>query len=177
MINVSAAWMQSLYNDHRNYLVHLKITLQDNTVLNLTNENIWGGSLSVDDAVSSDNEFQIGAAIINKMSVTINNIYGDYDPYDFYGARVELKIGLIIDGEEEKINKGKYIVNNATYNGQLIALECYDYMYFFDVSYSTSNQIFPATIDDIVRNCCTDVGVSLNTYTKSVYQNLVLTLR
>ena len=164
MINVSAAWMQSLYNDHRNYLVHLKITLQDNTVLNLTNENIWGGSLSVDDAVSSDNEFQIGAAIINKMSVTINNIYGDYDPYDFYGARVELKIGLIIDGEEEKINKGKYIVNNATYNGQLIALECYDYMYFFDVSYSTSNQIFPATIDDIVRNCCTDVGVSLNTY-------------
>lgn len=164
MINVSAAWMQSLYDDKRDYQVHIKITLKDNTVLNLSNENIWGGSLLLDDAVSNDNDLQLGAAIINKMSVTINNIYGTYDAYDFNGARVELKIGLIIDGAEEKINKGKYIVNNATYNGQLIALECYDYMYFFDVSYSDSGQTFPATIDNIVRNCCTDVGVPLNTY-------------
>lgn len=164
MVNVSKAWRQSLANDQRDYKEFVKITLRDNTVLNLTNENIWNGGLSLDDSVSSDSDFQIGAAIINKCQITINNVYGDYDEYDFYGARVEVQIGLQIGENVEKIKKGKYVVNNATYNGQLISLECYDYMYFFDVSYSTSNQIFPATIDDIVRNCCTDVGVTLNTY-------------
>lgn len=164
MVNVSRAWRQSLANDQRDYKEFVKITLRDNTVLNLTNENIWNGGLSLDDSVSSDSDFQIGSAIINKCHLTINNVYGDYDEYDFYGARVEVQIGLQIGENVEKIKKGKYIVDNATYNGQLISLDCYDYMYFFDVPYSSSNQIYPATIDDIVRNCCTDVGVTLNTY-------------
>jgi len=164
VVNVSKAWRQSLANDQRDYKEFVKITLRDNTVLNLTNENIRNGGLSLDDSVSGDSDFQIGSAIINKCHLTINNVYGDYDEYDFYGARVEVQIGLQIGENVEKIKKGKYIVDNATYNGQLISLDCYDYMYFFDVPYSSSNQIYPATIDDIVRNCCTDVGVTLNTY-------------
>ena len=174
MVNVSKAWRQSLANDQRDYKEYVKITLSNNTVLELTNENIWSGGMSLDDSVSSDSDFQIGTAIINKCQLTINNIYGQYDEYDFEGARIEIKVGLLLDGEVEKIKKGKFIVNNATYNGQLISLECYDNMYLFDVPYSASNQTFPATIDDIVRNCCTDVGVTLNTV-NFPHKNFIIT--
>ena len=78
MVNVTKKFMQQLYDDQRNYLVRVVINLADTnqTVLTLNNENIWGFSPTVEDAVSADEELQIGTAIINKFSFTINNIYG-----------------------------------------------------------------------------------------------------
>lgn len=163
MINVSTAWRRALYEDQRDYKEYVTITLTNNTVLNLTNENIWQGGFVIDDAVSSDNEIQIGSAIVNKFKLSINNIYGTYDQYDFNNARVSVEIGLILNGTLEKIKKGTYIVNNATYNGSIITLECYDYMYFFDVPYSTVTQTYPATADAVVRSICSELGITLAT--------------
>lgn len=164
MVNVSSAWRRTLFDDKRNYHNYVKITLTNNTVLNLTNEHLWEGGVALDDAVSSESDFQIGSAIINKATFTINNIYGDYDAYDFIGARVEYKVGLDVgDVADEIIKKGKYIICNATYNGQTISIEAYDYMYFFDIPYVHPNVTYPATIDAIVRAMCTEVGVTLAT--------------
>ena len=164
MINVSSAWRRTLFDDKRNYHNYVKITLSNNTVLNLTNEHLWEGGVSIDDSVSSESEFQIGSAIINKATFTINNIYGDYDSYDFKNARVEVRIGLDVgSGSDEIINKGRYIVNNATYNGQTITIEAYDYMYLFDAPYTHANVHYPATIYAIVSGMCSVIGVTLAT--------------
>lgn len=164
MINVPSTWRRTLFSDKRNYKNYIKITLINNTVLNLTNEHIWEGGVALDDAVSSESDFQIGSAIINKATFTINNIYGDYDAYDFIGARVEYKVGLDVgDVTDEVIKKGKYVISNATYNGQTISIEAYDYLYFFDIPYVHPNVTYPATIDAIVRAMCTEVGVTLAT--------------
>lgn len=48
------------------------------TELSLTNEHLWNGGLSIGDAVSGDNLFDIGAAIINKCTVTINFPHDDF---------------------------------------------------------------------------------------------------
>lgn len=162
MINVSSAWHRTLYNDNRNYLERITVTLANNTVINLTNENIWGGA-KFDDAVSSDNDFQIGSSIVNKLVFNINNIYENYSEYDFTGAKVVAKIGLVTDVNTEIIKKGTYIVNTASYNGSLINLECYDYMCKFEKQYSESTLVYPATLDTIVRGACTDCGVQLQT--------------
>ena len=162
MINVSSAWHRALFNDNRNYIEQIKLTLQDNTVINLTNENIWGGA-KFDDAVSGDSDFQIGAAIVNKLIFNINNIYDDFSEYDFGSAKVEAKIGLVTDEGTEIIKKGTYTVNSASYNGSLINLECYDYMAKFEKPYSDSTLVYPATLDTIVRGACTDCGVLLQT--------------
>ena len=162
MINVSSAWHRALFNDNRNYIEQIKLTLQDNTVINLTNENIWGGA-KFDDAVSGDSDFQIGAAIVNKLIFNINNIYDDFSEYDFGNAKVEAKIGLVTDEGTEIIKKGTYTVNSASYNGSLINLECYDYMAKFEKPYSDSTLVYPATLDTIVRGACTDCGVLLQT--------------
>ena len=71
MINASTAFKTALANDQRNYIERAEITLTDGTVLNLDNSNIWQNGFSMEDAVSSDNTFDVGAAIINKASLTI----------------------------------------------------------------------------------------------------------
>lgn len=163
MINVSSAWNRAIFNDKRDYLEYVDITLANGTVLNLTNANIWEGGFSIEDAVSSDSDLQLGTAIINKFTLCINNMYDDFSGYVFEDARLSVRVGLVTDTSTEVIQKGRYIVENASYNGDLITLECYDYMRFFDVPYSNSNQVYPATLDNIVRNACTDIGITLNT--------------
>lgn len=163
MRNVSSAFKQALANDDRRYFEYADFTLEDNTVLNLTNEHFWQGGFSWEDAVASSN-FEIGSAIINKVTLVLNNIYEDFDEYDFFGATAILKIGLEINGVIEKVTIGKYtVVNQPKYNGSLITIELYDNMYKFDKPYSESTLIYPVSLDTIVRNACTNCGVTLIT--------------
>ncbi|MEZ3487316.1 MAG: hypothetical protein K1W22_12210 [Lachnospiraceae bacterium] len=165
MINVSNAFKQQLYDDKRRYLGYADITLKDETVLHLTNEHIWTDGLSIDDAVSGDNSFDIGSAIINKCTLTINNCYDDFSEYDFTDAEGMIYVGLELpDGSVEKIRKGVFGVYEAKYNGMLITLSCLDNMRKFDRPYSDSLLEYPATLNQIVRDACSVCGVPLQTY-------------
>ena len=165
MINVSNAFKQELFNDIRNYLEYVDITLKDGTVLNLTNKDLWGGGLTIEDAVSKDNSFDVGSAIINKCTVVINNIYDDYSQYDFGDAKVVVYVGLNLpDGTTERIRKGTYTVDETAYNGSIITLQCFDNMKNFDKPYSESQLIYPATLNQIIRDACDVCKVTLQTY-------------
>lgn len=166
MVNISRKFMQQLYNDQRNYLVRVVINLADTnqTVLTLTNENIWDFSPTIDDAVSSDEDLQVGTAIINKFSFTINNIYETYSQYDFKDAKVFLTVGLDIgDDTVERIKKGTFYVDTADYNDTFITLECLDGMHKFEKPFKASTITFPATAGYIVSSICTTCGVILDT--------------
>ena len=165
MIHVSNAFKKELFNDHRKYVEYVDITLKSGTVLHLTNEELWNGGLSIDDAVSGDNAFHIGSAIINKCTVTINNIYDDFSEYDFTDAGVVSYVGLPLpDGTTERIRKGTYAVDEAKYNGSIITLSCLDNMRRFDKTYSESSLKYPATLGVILRDACDRCGVTLNSY-------------
>ena len=174
MINVTSAFSRALNQDNRDYREVIEITLRNGVTLTLTDEHIWGGTFKIDDAVSSDNELQLGSAIVNRFDFTINNLYDDFSQYDFYGARVVVKVALVTDVALETIKKGTYVIaEDPVYNGDLIKVTCYDYMYFFDVSYSASMTSYPATADTIIRNACTDLGITLATNT---FPNRLLTV-
>lgn len=164
MINITKKFRKALFNDQRNYKELVTILLSDGTRLELTNENLLEG-VGFDDMVSEDNNFQIGAAIINSASVKINNMYDDYTDYNFDYAKVYASVGLDFDdGTSEVIRKFTAYVDEAKYNGSAIELSCMDYMGLFDQVYD--GQIaFPATTGDIVRYCCTKCNVTLNTTT------------
>lgn len=166
MINVSNAFKKELFNDNRKYFEYVDITLDGGEkTLNLTNEDLWGGGLVVEDAVSKDNSFDIGAAIINKCTVVINNIYDKYSEYDFGNATVVPYVGLELpDGRIERIRKGTFIVDEAKYNGSIITLSCLDKMSNFDKPYSESSLKYPATLNVILRDACDRCGVPLQTY-------------
>lgn len=166
MINVSNAFRQELFNDNRDYFEYVDITLSGGgKILNLTNDDLWGGGLTIEDAVSKDSSFDIGSAIINKCTVVINNIYDKYSEYDFGGATVFAWVGLKLpDNTIERIRKGTFIVDEAKYNGSIITLSCLDYMSKFDKKYSETNLSYPATLNQIIRDACDRCGVSLQTY-------------
>lgn len=97
MRKVTSDFKNQIERDNRNYYEWVDITLKDGTVLNLTNENIWNSGIKIEDAVSDTSEFQIGTAIINKATVTLNNLYDDFTDYDFDEAKIVIYIGYNID--------------------------------------------------------------------------------
>lgn len=169
MINVSSAFKKKLSNDERDYLEKIEMTLADGTELLLTNKDIWGSSLMIDDAVGGDSTFSaIGSAIVNSCSFTINNIYDDYSQYDFTDAvataSVGLNLGTVGKPDLEYAKKGVFTVNDVTYNGSMISVKLYDNMYKFDVPYQT-NLVYEdgVTLFEIVDDACTRCGVGLGT--------------
>lgn len=166
MIHPSRAFTYQLHNeDNRKYMEYVDITPKGVETINLTNKDLWNGGLSIEDAVSSDGSFDIGAAIINKSTVVINNIYEQFSEYDFTDAQVVAYVGLqLADGTIERLRKGTYAVDEASYNGDIITLSCLDNMRKFDKAYSESNLKYPATLNLIIRDACDQCGVQLNTY-------------
>lgn len=164
MKTLSKEFRRALYNNERNYLAYADITLSDGTELNLTNSEIWTGGFTYEEAVSDDESFTaLGSAIIGSATLIINNIYETYSPYDFTNAIVELSIGMQFTDRLEKFKVGTYTVDETNYNGATIRLSLLDNMEQFDRPYSISTLVYPATLELIVRDACTNCGVTLLT--------------
>lgn len=164
MINVSKAFKQELYNGRQDYLLSAGIVFADGTEKELNDADIWENGISVEDAVSSDNSFDIGAAITNRCTLVINNMYDKFSAYDFTGAEVVPYVKLELpDGTIEPVRKGTFTVDEADYDEELITLSCLDNMWKFDKPYSLSRLVYPATLGEIVRDACSACGVYLQT--------------
>lgn len=154
----STAITNALAAENRNFIYTVTITLTDETVLTITNDRIWSGGFEYEDAISEESDFQLGAAIINKFSLTINNMDETYSSYDFTMADVSVTVGV----SGGSVQRGKYIVNEAIYDEPLITLECYDYMMRFDQPYSLSTTVYTngVTLGTILREACSDCDVT-----------------
>ena len=170
MRTISNAFKSRLYDDdYRNYLQKIDITLQDGTQLHLTNENLWGYGMYVDEAVSNDNTLDVGSAIVGMCQVIIENLDGTYNAYDFSKAKVIPSVGLDVGNETvEYVKLGEYYVNEAKHNVSTITLVCYDNMSKFDKLISLSQMAYPATLNQIVANCCSVCGVTLKNNSTSL---------
>ena len=203
MIPTSSDFKEQLKNSRGAWHELIRITLQNNTELVLTDENIWSGGFRINDAVSSEDSFSVlGSAIINQANLTINNIQGQYSQYDFLFAKVELYIGLYVEktvayiknreakyildrvgdrlvarvGAMELLKKGEWTVVSQPdiANASLIDLELYDGMYKLDKTYD-STLTFPSTIGNVVSDICTHCGVTLQSATFPNYNITIQT--
>lgn len=174
MINVSNEFKQHMGVDDRKFLVYLDIVLADGTELpTLTNSDLWEGGFKLDDGVTASGQFTIGSCIMNKLTLTLNNIYDKFSAYNFDRAIVTAYIGLeLSSGRIEKIRKGIFTVDEPTYNGATITLECLDNMYKLDRDYADVKTTYPANLGTIVRDICNVCGVTLltTTFDYSTYQ-------
>ena len=161
MLDISTEFKNELYNDNRKFLPYVDITLSDGTLLNLDKSDVWQNSFKVEDATSASNKFTIGAAVTGKLSVTLNNIYDKFSEYDFADAVVVAYVGLQLSNTIEKVRVGTYIVDEPSYDGSTISLSCIDYMSKFDKPYTNSSLQYPAALNVILNDACTNCGVSL----------------
>lgn len=164
MRSISSDFKSEQDSGNRNYLKYADVTLIDGTVFNFTNKELWQNGLSFESDTSNSGSFDIGSAMISKLTLQINNFDGAYSKYDFNGAEVVAYVGLQLTDRIEKIKICTATVTDAPYqNNVIISLTCEDNMAKFDRDYSESKLIYPATRLQIVQDICSVCGVSLQT--------------
>lgn len=133
MLSISSEYELSL-NENSNQLIKAKITFADNTVRNLTGDDIV--ACDFDQQVSSDSSFEIGTAIIGQMTITLNNHDGRFDACDFTKAQFVVWVGKQLSKGTEWIQRGIYTANQPdSYNGT-IAISALDNMSKFEKPFS-----------------------------------------
>lgn len=164
MINVSAAFKTALEDDNRNFSGSCTITLASGKAIPINDSQLWENGFVIDDSTSNTNGFDIGSAIVQKFTLRLNNMYDDFTDYDFTKAVIsEVKVSLDLDNKTESVYKGVFTVDDTSYDGDIVTLECLDNMHKFDVSYEKSNLTYPATLLQIVQDACRCCGVTLAT--------------
>lgn len=162
MRNLSTEFKEQQNSGNRNYLKYADFTFTDGSTLSITDKDLWSNGFKFEDAVSQNCSFDIGAAIINKLTLQINNFSGKYTDYIWDGARVVCYIGLELSTGIEKIRICTMTVTDAPYQSTaIISLTCEDSMRLFDRDYSESKLTYPATRLQIIQDACEVCGVTL----------------
>ena len=162
MRNLSTEFKFQQNSGNRNYLKYADFTFTDGSTLSITDKDLWSNGFKFEDAVSQSGSFDIGAAIVNKLTLQINNFSGKYTDYIWDGARVVCHIGLELSTGIEKIRICTMTVTDAPYqNTAIISLTCEDSMRKFDRDYSESKLTYPATRLQIIQDACEVCGVTL----------------
>ena len=162
MRNLSTEFKEQQNSGNRNYLKYADFTFTDGSTLSITDKDLWSNGFKFEDAVSQSGSFDIGAAIVNKLTLQINNFSGNYTDYIWDGARVVCHIGLELSTGIEKIRICTMTVTDAPYqNTAIISLTCEDSMRLFDRDYSDSKLTYPATRLQIIQDACEVCGVTL----------------
>lgn len=170
MRSASDEFKNALYsNEAGRWLIQLDIYNSDGSTIieTLMESDIWNNGIKIDTATSSDNSFDIGAAIIGKLTFVVHRAY-DQDDYtqslDYYGRKCVLYLGLDLpSGASEYVRIGTYNIVDITYNPTLTTFTAYDNLYLFDRDYAESKLVYPASCGEIVRDACSCCGVPLGT--------------
>lgn len=164
MINASSAFRAALKDDNRNFSGFCTITLASGKSIPIDDSQLWDNGFVIDDSTSNTGGFDIGSAIVQKFTLRLNNMYDNFTECDFTGAVISnVKVSLDLGDKQESVPKGIFTVNDTSYDGDIITLECLDNMHKFDVNYSKSNLAYPATLLQIVQDACRCCGVTLAT--------------
>ena len=150
------------------YRHFVKITLTDSTVIEVGEDRILQGGLTIDRACSGQSAFEIGSCVIGECKLELNNWDGLYDDYRFLGATIIPRIETWKydwDGEEVFLSAfilGNFDVVEVDTNGSRVALTCYDNMYKFDIPLTTfmDGQQHAWGYGAFFSGICTAAGVS-----------------
>lgn len=163
MLSISSEYELSL-NENSNQLIKAKITFADNTVRELTGDDIV--ACDFDQQVSSDSSFDIGTAIIGQMTITLNNHDGRFDACDFTKAQFVVWVGKQLSKGTEWIQRGVYTANQPdSYNGT-IAISALDNMSKFEKPFRTflasvgALQGANASVRTLMTDMCRHCGVT-----------------
>lgn len=139
---------------------YVDITLRNGTVLNLEPFDLTLGQFTMKDETSTG-KFTVGSANAKTMSLTIANHTDKFSMYDFYKSIIYIYVAVELeDGTILKERKGKYYVIEPSTTGEVINISGIDSMYLFDKNYNAKT-VYPATLQEILSDCCLDCGVSI----------------
>lgn len=172
MLNASAKWQRAVMLDNDiNVNCFADIVTASGEKIPINDSKLWANGFEVNDSTSSNSTFTIGALIVGKLKIKLNNIYEDFSKYDFDKASVTAYVSKSFsDGTTEKLKIGEYRVSETSYDGSLITLTCLDNINNFNREYD-SNLSYPTTAYEVVRDACIkcDVPFTMARFDNSDY--------
>lgn len=172
MLNVSAKWQRAVMLDNDiSVNCFADIVTTNGEKIPVSDSELWANGFEVNDSTSSNGTFTIGALIAGKLKIKLNNIYEDYNKYDFDKASVTAYVSKSFsDSTSEKLKIGEYRVSETSYDGSLITLTCLDNINNFNREYD-SNLSYPTTAYEVVRDACIkcDVPFTMARFDNSDY--------
>ena len=121
----------------------VNLTLTDGISLEYHEDRVLLNGIVRDSSTTVDGQFTVGAAVTGKMTVMLDNSDDVLSAYDFRDAVMIVWLGGIkTDGSIEKINVGRYYVDEYSYDGCNVSLVGYDDMSKFDVPCNGSSFAF-----------------------------------
>lgn len=161
MIKTSMDYRRAVVRD-RAFLADISMEFPDGKTEKITRERLMSDGLTIKEATSGSDSFDIGCAAIGECDIRIDNTDEKFNTYDFEGAELTVKVGLqLANGNVEWLPKGVYTAEPGKFTGSVITITAYDNMRRFDRPYSDSKLSYPATLGAILADACSVCGVTL----------------
>lgn len=132
----------------RPWQVEMTISLLDNSVLMVTDENIVLGTLTVDRYVSTSDAIPVGTATAAQLSFTLDNADHNFDGVQFAGASIYLVFKVSDDNNTYTLPMGYFTVDEAPRVLKTVSIVALDSMCQFDMIPEVQ---FPCYVYSLVR--------------------------
>lgn len=146
--------------DNATLLVKATIKFSDGTTQSLSGDDIC--AMSVEASSSSSGSFDVGAAIVGQLSVTLNNYDERFSARDFEKSVIVPYVGKDVGGGDiEWLLLGTYVTSQPdSYSGQ-ISITALDYLSKLEKDYDGSKVSWPCTLGLLAKAACDACGVEL----------------
>ena len=138
-----------------------------NETLHLTENDITQGSFSFNRRSVTGDTLELGTAVASEVSFSLENTDGRFNSVNFEGARMYVRIGATVDGEDEVrsyyIPIGYFTIDEVPRKLKQIAITALDDLIKFDRPIDYDALTFPMTVSQLVTRLCSLCGVPLMT--------------
>ena len=162
MYPVSAAYKTAIAQNVRNTKISGTITLIDDTIINITDEDIALGSLYLTEQCVAGEDIEIGNVYASELGFTLKS--PPENPYSLDGARVLINFGIDVGGGVfEYVPLGYFYVTEIERKHTAVNLKALDGMILFDTD--LTGVLTGGKPRTIISSCCAKVGITLATDT------------
>lgn len=187
MIKVSEDFKNRM-QDYTDFKERAEITLLDGTILEFNEDDFTLSNNIISDGAGVSS-IPLGVAVGRSVQLELMNDDDHLRKYNFIGAKIRLYLTFYLENEEKnviadkegdalattegldkiiasspysKIEYGLFTVISPETYGTTVIITGYDDMYKSNQAYD-SKLIFPATAGEVLRDCCSNCGISLKT--------------
>ena len=159
MYHISKACFHALFNPSRVMTAKAAITTASGAVITLAPSDFKSGGIRLSEATSGSGSFDLGAAVIGKLTLTLNNSDGRFNHSQFIGGQVSaMQIGVTLpDNSTEWIPLGVFDIDSVKYSGTAAEIVAYDMLGRADRGLPAVS--CPVTLGNLVRSVCTYCGI------------------
>jgi len=160
MYPVSEAYKNAIAQNERNVRIAGTITLKDNSVIQIDDEDILQGSLYFTEQCVSGEDIEIGNVYASELGLTLTS--PPENPYALDGARIALSFGIETSEDVwEYVPLGYFYVTEIERKHTAVNLKALDGLILFDVD--LSGVLSTGTPYALIESCCNKVGITLAT--------------